>query len=433
MSASFAGSRYLDERRRRRLAADAGDGERVPQPTSVSASPSPVMKLRSPSRSSTTRLPLRKLISPKLWKLWSFGGVALAIAVGILVAGVMAETDGKVVGPGFVRLFGLTGGPAVTWYCGLLLLLSGQLAWLIWWARSRSLRDFAGRYRIWSWTAAAGFAFAGLVATGAHRAWSETMGWLWPLDFWNKDVLCWLVPAAIIVAWLVRSLSQEMRDCRSSLWLLRLSGAGWVSACLPMLGPGFAPGNAHSRLLHAGAVLFASVCLFESFLLHCRHVIYVTAEPPDPPAKNPRRFVTIFLRQCAARLSRLHLPRTPRTFPFTRKSIPPAPSRERNNDPPPQGASRGTHRPPPEKESIPQQSASLNQAPREESGTEHRADQSTRDSGSTSAKSAVVQVDEPHDSATKEPDKELLKGLSKRDRRKLRKQWRDQQQASRQR
>src|SRR5579872_7370008 len=143
--AQFAGSRSLDERRRRRLATESEEGltEAPPAPaprrTSTAKSPS---KSRGPGH-----FPLRKIVSSKLWKHSIVGLCGLLLAGGLLVSGWAAHVNPARLGPGFVWLFDLSAARFVRSYLSTAMLLSSQLALLIWWLRSQSLQDFKGRYR----------------------------------------------------------------------------------------------------------------------------------------------------------------------------------------------------------------------------------------------------------------------------------------------
>ena len=82
MSARFAGSRSLDERRRRRLAAGAEE----PGPSGETAAACGRSAAEG-GRRLAPRVPLQKIISPRGWKVWLVVLAAYALGAGVLLAG----------------------------------------------------------------------------------------------------------------------------------------------------------------------------------------------------------------------------------------------------------------------------------------------------------------------------------------------------------
>ncbi len=288
--AEFAGSRSLDERRRRRLATESDEA------LSESAAPPVSRRVTAFKRPEKSRgpghFPLRKIISARLWKHSVVGFCGMLLASAIVAAGWAAEVHPARLGPGFLPLFDLSAARLVRWYLSTAIFLSSQLAVLIWWLRSQSLQDFKGRYRGWAGCAAIGFIAAFAVETNAVRALSETARWLWHIDDGRQSLGCL---AALVLFGLVvwRFLYREMRDCLTSLGLLWLTGLFGAAAVVPMIG-GSLPISAFSlRLCQCGTAMLAALCLFMSFLLQARHAIYVTVEPP---AERAVWFVALWKR-----------------------------------------------------------------------------------------------------------------------------------------
>ena len=286
----FAGSRSLDERRRRRLATESDDASAEPAAPPVSRR---VTAFKPPEKSrGPGHFPLRKIISARLWKHTAVGLCGMLLASAIAFAGWAAEVHPARLGPGFVSLFDLSAARLVRWYLSTAIFLSSQLAILIWWLRSQSLQDFKGRYRGWAGCAAIGMIAAFAVETNAVRTLSDTARWLWHIDDGRQSLSC--LAALILfglVAW--RFLYREMRDCLAGLALLWLTGLFCAAAVVPMIC-GTLPIPAFSlRLFQCGAAMLATLCLFMSFLLQARHAIYVTVEPP---ADGPAWFVALWKR-----------------------------------------------------------------------------------------------------------------------------------------
>jgi hypothetical protein len=90
----------------------------------------------------------------------------------------------------------------------------------------------------------------------------------------------------LVHAYLVR----EMRDCRTSLsflWLAFLLAGATASL---VLGRPLPVPELQARLLECGVALLFVVCVFSSLLFHARHVVYVCV---DPPAIRPSRLIAI--------------------------------------------------------------------------------------------------------------------------------------------
>jgi hypothetical protein len=284
----FAGSRSLDERRRRRLATDAETVafEAATEPAQRRLTP-PKVKRR---RRGPAHFPLRKVISIRYWKLAAVIFLATLAGAGALAGGWAAATHGEQLGPGFVLFFRLDAARLVRGFAAVGLLLAGQLALLISWVRSQSLQDFNGRYR--GWVVCAILAFLGTMAleTQLTAAWSATATWLWPAPFSHKSILLWLVPTALCGAYVHAYLVREMRDCRLSLtflWLAFLLGGGTAAIMLarPLPLPPL-----EARLVECGVAMLFVICVFSSLLFHARHVVYVCV---DPPSIRPSRFLAL--------------------------------------------------------------------------------------------------------------------------------------------
>ncbi|HET6328888.1 MAG TPA: hypothetical protein VFG04_29665 [Planctomycetaceae bacterium] len=284
----FAGSRSLDERRRRRLATDA-ESVALEQPADASPRRSSASKVKRKTRG-PAHFPLRKVISIRYWKLAAVILFATLAAAGILLGGWAAAIYGERLGPGFVFLFRLDAARLVRGFAVIGLLLAGELALLISWARAQSLQDFNGRYRGWVFCALLGFLAAFGLQTQLAAAWSATATWLWATPFSHKATLLWLVPTVACALFVHVYLVREMRDCRLSstfAWLAALFGCG--AAVIVLARPLPLP-TPQTRLLECGVAMLFVLCAFSSLLLHARHVVYICA---DPPSIGPSRLTTL--------------------------------------------------------------------------------------------------------------------------------------------
>lgn len=279
MTARFAGSRNLDERRRRRLA--TGPDEVQVSFRSVSLRPAlnaalPQQASDSP-RLASDRFPLHKLVSHRVWKNLAVAMMVALVGAGLIWCGWQVSRKQLQVGPSAAAFLAIHEGTAIRSFGASLLLLSSQLAYVISWARSRSPRDFAGRYRVWSWTAAVWMLFAFCAATDAHHVACDTVFWFWDFALWKRDVLGWLVPGYVIVLCLMWPLHRDMLDCRGSLIMLGLACIAAMFVAISALRLVADP----EGLLSVIAPLVAQYFIFVSMLLHARHVIHVSCDPPS--------------------------------------------------------------------------------------------------------------------------------------------------------
>ncbi|MDB5340300.1 MAG: hypothetical protein JWN70_5919 [Planctomycetaceae bacterium] len=227
--------------------------------------------------------PTSTVISAPAWKHWTVAFVGTLIGSGVLLAGLTWPDWGPNYGPGLARLLKTTSSPIVTWLYSLVLFTTAQGAALILWARSRSERDFHGNYRIWGWAAATWLFFSFAVATQAHVALSETVLFhiRWKTN--GAALWCWLLPA---VAWgwgIGLRLEPELRTDRSGHFLF-LAAGGWYMAvagvlCQQEFWPKVCPAQL-SVLLAALFQLLGHSSLFLSTSLHARYVLLFSAEPP---------------------------------------------------------------------------------------------------------------------------------------------------------
>ncbi|MEZ6049586.1 MAG: hypothetical protein R3C11_29200 [Planctomycetaceae bacterium] len=228
---------------------------------------------------SVALFPVRKLISPRPWKHAMVGAFLFVLSGLILLAGLHLEAHPEQFGPGFLKLFQFDTGRAVNYFCGGLMTLAGEIAFLIWWARSRSLHDYNGNYRVWAWAATFGVVFGFCLLTEAHVAFSLTIFWLWNLDFWKQDVLCWLAPSLVITGGLFWPLRHDMFDCKTSRSLFAFASGCWVIIAFMQLGFEF-PGTQNQQAARAAVGMLGALSFYMSMLMHARFVLYETAEAP---------------------------------------------------------------------------------------------------------------------------------------------------------
>lgn len=235
--------------------------------------------------------PTLNAISAPAWKHWALMLTAIIVGAGVLLVGHTWPQWGASYGPGLARLLKSTSSPVINWFYTLLLFTTAQGAALILWARSRSLKDFNGNYRIWGWAAATWLFFSFAIATQAHVALSETVlhHIRWRTN--GAALWCWLLPATAWGWGIALRLEPELRADRSGHFTF-LAAGGWYMAaagvlCQREFWPKVCPAEL-SVLLAAAFQLMAHASLFLSTTLHARYVLLFSAEPPQ----TKRRAVT---------------------------------------------------------------------------------------------------------------------------------------------
>lgn len=381
--AGFAGTRSTDERRRRRLATDGDEKAKIDTPRPAS----PTGADRHPSD-----IPLRKVISARLWKIWAASFLVLTAGVAVVAGGWAAANRPDLLGPGLTALFDLESGRAARTFNGLMFLAFGQLSLLICWTRAQSLKDFDARYRAWAWVGAAGLLAGATVLSGAHVALADTLFWKWNAPIPHRALLAWLVPAAIVGLVCLRLMHLEMRNCRSGLVMLYLGAAAFAAFAALQFNLVTIPVAGVEPLVNAGVAAFGQVSLFAGLVLHARYVIYQSTEPPKP-RKKPETPAEIKAK-VAAPAAAAKAPAAETTKPRAAKPTPAAEAK-----PAPQKAQ-----------------------PKRVEADEYDDDEFDDDDDQQrgSKKHRLHSAHERH---------EMLKGLSKRERRQMRKSWRDQERA----
>ncbi|MEW4488437.1 hypothetical protein AB1L42_10175 [Thalassoglobus sp. JC818] len=292
MTAKFAGSGSLDDRRRRRLAQTSS--EVAPPPSQQSQAPAPAERLKRQS----TDLPITKsdvvadesIIPASLWKLISFGLVGL---FGLMFLVGVSLTEVELFG--LAQLLAPPHGSGFQFFSVISLTLSAQLSWLIFWYRSRSRKDFSGRYRIWGWAAAFWAINCLSIALKLHRPVAGLLFEQWPIYCWQAETWYWFVPFSVGALSLHQMLAREMRWSPQSRWLWRLTLAiGVLGGSLTVGMTRFLPMELRDVVLD-GTVAFWHYLITMTLLLHVRFVVHVTNEAaPSGKSALQRMKVRVF-------------------------------------------------------------------------------------------------------------------------------------------
>ncbi|MFH1302635.1 MAG: hypothetical protein ABIK07_16355, partial [Planctomycetota bacterium] len=168
MSTGFAGSRSMDERRRRRLASESSESLDDSNEDSTSQT------ISRTNRFKAGQYPLRTIIFPKRWKLALYY-LPVFLCFSGLIAADYYRSEFCTPDSALSGYLSLKQSPLPLYLTGCLLFVSGQISLLIASLRTQSLHDFSGRYRLWKWVAGGLFLFALCTTTQLHHVWATTV------------------------------------------------------------------------------------------------------------------------------------------------------------------------------------------------------------------------------------------------------------------
>ena len=266
----------MDERRRRRLAQEAE--QETPAERRAPARPSAAPK-RPAASPRLPESPIESFIRPQFWL------NALLVVFGLSVCGGLIWLGDWIdrLHPHLSAAFGLRDGLLHRFLRALSFLAGAQLAIANLWYRARSRKDFAGRYRVWHFVVPAWLLFGLATATDGH--------WLaaqWARDHWSLAgehavALCWMVPAGVCLLTLTRLLHVEMRGSRGSSVCMWLGTLAAIANAVLLLGANSLPVDERvAYLVERSAESLWPLAVLMAMVFYARHVIYVTNEPSAP-------------------------------------------------------------------------------------------------------------------------------------------------------
>jgi hypothetical protein len=280
----FRRSGPLDERRRRVLMdeiatpadaenSDAFAGASAKGP--VRAYHETVLTHRQPKV--TDLLPVRPLAVVACLVL-GLGGIAAIQAIHVQIATLKPS-------PTLASLTALDArhrGSLDDWYASAMLTASAALAALIFGIRSHRVDDYRGRYRVWL-TAAAALLWLSLdAATGIHEAVGMALYYLVKRGPWEQIpaealssgcTYAWLIVYAIVFGALGLRLALEIWPSRLGSLALVCAGALYVTTALLELNVLHAPATLPAGAANSTAILLAHFSLLTAIGFFARHVL----------------------------------------------------------------------------------------------------------------------------------------------------------------
>lgn len=158
--------------------------------------------------------------------------------------------------------------------------LAAQLSILIGWYRVQCKLDFRGLYRVWAWAAAFFLAMSVCSATGIHLIFGQIIDQADLLP-WRGATVSWLLPTCLASMFLMLRLDRDVRRGRSSLYTLRVGWLlGVVAASGELFASDLEPypWASPTRII---LPMFVAGLMFVGLWLHARVVAYICPDPPE--------------------------------------------------------------------------------------------------------------------------------------------------------
>jgi hypothetical protein len=102
---------------------------------------------------------------------------------------------------------------------------------------------------------------------------------MWPIESAWAGPLAWLVPAGLVGTGLLIALNREMQDCRASRAVLWGAAASYAIAAAVHLPVTFPIASRVADLLMVGSELLGHLCLFVGMWLYAGHVLHRSSNP----------------------------------------------------------------------------------------------------------------------------------------------------------
>ncbi len=272
MTIQFAGSSSTGDRRRRRLAVN-GDGSDVDS-SLLDGDAGTIESQLVASAAAAPWVPVSEL---RIWIYASIIGLMLAGLTFVLARPIPFR---PALTPLADHLLAGSRPVMVVFVQTAFLVLSTQLSMLISWYRSQCKLDFAGRYRVWPWAVGLFSLGAFCEATDIHLIFGQLIARNESFS-WRGETVAWLLPFCVAALPISILVDRDVRNNRSSLVTLRLSGLLWLTAaCFEIYQTEFSS-FAWFGLVRQLVPMYASSALFLGLWLQARIVAYVCPDPPE--------------------------------------------------------------------------------------------------------------------------------------------------------
>ena len=283
MATQFVGARWLDERRRRRLAVEGGADEMSDATAEIEGEDEPDTETRP---GVPAALSIRSIVPRSGWSVLAWSLLLLGVCDTVIAAAWFQHSvPERLQGP-YKLVFGLNSAMAATWLAGALLVVAAQMSLVIGWVRGHCLTDFDGHYRAWTRVAISWLVIAGVVGTGAHQSMAQIVLVQFGFEtLWQREILAWLLPLGALVASVAWVMDAELKTSRTARLLMWLSASAAAGGLLLLLEPTVIDAGLLERFpglvafLKLAAMVSAPGLLVVSMGVFLRHVVHVSAEP----------------------------------------------------------------------------------------------------------------------------------------------------------
>ena len=278
MGVKFAGSRSINERRRRRL---AGENETSSPSASQLAPGAGFWKIRPIQLESehAPSSPLQSLIPLSRLRIWSLC-VALPLLTLLLVS--FAQAGSLIPDPKIRSVISLQQVHLWRFICGSLFIGSAGLCWLISWFRSASDQDFEGCYKSWYFSGWVFLFFGFIAGCDAHLAFSQILGDSVQLQGEFLQTLLWVVPMSAFLIEPVRCFAREMWHCKRSYTMMAmccLVSITFLEMKLPASGQTSFYTSQVSQFIIVATSMLAPALISSALLSQTHYVMYVSSDP----------------------------------------------------------------------------------------------------------------------------------------------------------
>lgn len=270
---TFRRSNHREERRRRVLMEEPGTTDDS-QTRGVADSPITDSPPRyADAALSTRRCRVSDLVPLRWWVVLAWFGALISCAAGM-------QAVYRYVALSYTR-FDISQLPAIdlsrpgniaTWFSSILLLACGAYGILIYQIRRHRVDDYRGRYRLWRWMVPV-FLLASIDQVASIQESLAAIVWqLVPLSEHTNGLLLWHGSMAVVAAVLAGRLVIEMHACR--LASLMLTGALGCFAVVLAARAGWllSEASVQQTMWLSGLVMGSRILLLMAILLYARHV-----------------------------------------------------------------------------------------------------------------------------------------------------------------
>jgi len=212
--------------------------------------------------------------------IWVFVAMVLGLAGVVAIEAIHVQAADLQVGEGAAQLAAIDAtqrGSLAAWYSSALLALSAALALVVFGIRAHRVDDYRGQYRIWLWSAAALLWLSVDAATSVHDALGLGLTMLAGKQVFTGSLaagctLTWIAVYGLVLGTLALRLAFEIRSSLLSLASLLAAGGLYIYAALVQLDVLAAPVVLAPGVVQSSTVLFANLALLGTVGFFARHV-----------------------------------------------------------------------------------------------------------------------------------------------------------------